>query len=439
MKIFNYEISFKNKKEDKKTSKKALAVQYPGDPKHKFTNYVNTFGEQQVSYELIDNLYRSTMMMRIINKMAGDATRMNYTIECVNMDNTPNYEIPELVIPIDIKITRKVIRSIIRDMLKYGVAFLFIKKGQEGLPELAYTIHPELIEPQFEEGELINYKYKSSDQEVFLEPEELICFANDAQTGELYGISIFSPIMNILELFLNSQLNTAILIDRFALPIIQWALDKGIEGDKTDPSEILEFMGMLQRQLEAGNDIGTDSSVEARVIGGDNNLIDFVPIMQNQLEVFGITVGIPLQLIGMRGDNLSVTTRQMQSYLDFIRDLQEQIGETLVEAVYMPYLESQGIFQLEKYKEMHINFPIMAVEENSKAINWIAPSVNLGLISRTQGKNALGFKGEAIPVEDIDVPDIQPEVIRPGQRKDPNEEPEPREPKEPDESKRKHE
>jgi len=415
------------------------APEYPGDPRQVWGRYTNVMGEQQLSYELIEDLYSSTMMMRIINKMSGDATRMNYTIECFDIDHNVKDDIVKEVVPIDVRITRKVIRAIIRDMLKYGTAFLYVDYGPENIPERAFTVHPQYVEPEFDDGELIGFIYKTQDKEIALSPEELIVFPNDAQTGELYGISIFSPIMNILELFLNSQLNTAILIDRFALPIIQWALDKGIEGDKTEPKEIIEFMDSLYDQLSAGNDIGTDATVEARVIGADNNLIDFVPIIQNQLEVFGITVGIPLQLIGMRGDNLSVTTRQMQSYLDFVRDLQEQVGEILVENLYKPFLESKGILQLEHYKEIVVNFPIMAVEENSKAITWIAPAINSGLITRTQGKNALGFKGEAVPIEEMDLPNIQPEVIRPGQRKDPEEEPETKEPPEPDESKRKHE
>lgn len=423
MKILGWDIKLA------RGSSQAKTVQAPKSPIYQFpimtqqqgfSAYNNVQGQQQLTYELIDGLYKKTIMNRVINKISGDCTRMNYTVSYINLDNTKNEQIEEIGNFVDVKLTRTVFRNIFRDMLKYGTAFLYVQYDAGRIPIKMYTIHPRYVKPEIENGVLVRWIYNSGDGEKPLAPEDLICFPNDPATGEIFGNSIFGPIIQILELLLNSQYNTAILIDRYAIPIIHWMLDNGVEGVRTPPEEITNFLESLFSQLDVGNDIATDSGVQSKVIGTDSNLIDFVPIIQDQKETFGITVGVPLQLIGMKGDNLSVTTRQMQSYIDFLRDIQEMVADRLIEFLYKPYLLENGYVELDDYKRIDIDFPVMAVEENSKAIQWLVPAVDKGFITRTQAKNTLGFKGEAVPIDEIEL-FPSPEVIRPSQRKDPSE------------------
>lgn len=434
MKILGTEIIVRRARQAKPKDVQLAArtsnvMQYPVTTQNQgFTAYLNVKGQQKLSFDLIDGLYDKTIMNRIINKIAGDCTRMNYSVSVVDMDGQPSDELRDLALQVDVKITRSVLRNVFRDMLKYGTSFLYIKYGTGGVPELMYTIDPRYLTPIIDsKGTLTAWQYIAQGSPVNLKPEELLFFPNDPATGEVFGKSLFGPIIQILELLLNSQLNNAILIDRYAIPIIQWMLDSGIDGVRTEPKEILDFMTLMYDQLAVGNDVGTDAGVKTKVIGTDANLIDFIPIVQDQKETLGITCGVPLQLMGMKGDNLSVTTRQMQSYLEFVRDIQEMVADRLIELLYKPFFEKNGKLQLQDYRYLQINFPMQAVEESSKAITWIAPAINLGLITRDEGRNTLGFKGEAIEIEAMEIPSVQPEVTRPGATgpQDPNKEPEP--------------
>ncbi|HOP32987.1 MAG TPA: phage portal protein [Candidatus Hydrothermia bacterium] len=402
----------------------ATPTRYPAATMRNISTFVTEGGSYQLDYELIDALYEKTIMNTIINKIVGDASRLNYDITISNIDGTENHDLTMEIKKIDHLINRRTLRSLFKDMLKYGIAFLYIEyEGDE--PRDAFPIHPSYVTPNIKDGEIQDYTYMGLNGRIKLQKHQLIPIPRDQKTGELYGTSIFAPIMTILELILNTQLNLAIIVDRYALPIIQWALDTGFPDLTVEEEDLINFLKTLEQQFREGNDIATDSKVEARVIGTDDNMADFVPILRGQLEIFGITVGVPLQLLGMKGDNLSVTTRQMQAYLSTIRDLQEALGDMLVEELFKPYLEAKGYTQGEDYHRIYISFPILAVEENSKAITWLIPAIDKGLITRTEARNTLGFHGEAIPVEDIEL-FPSPEVVRPGRRKDPSEVKEPK-------------
>jgi len=439
MKIWRYDVTLAPAKSQPQKQKKTPVLHFPNKQQSQaFARYATPNGTQTLSFELIDNLHRKTMMNRIVNKIAGDSARMNYELVCEDEEGRDIEAISQELRYIDIKFTRKIMRSVFRDSIKYGTAFVYVQYAPDGLPLTVFNVHPKFIKPDIDDfGILVGWLYSGSSDEVPLKPEEILYFPDDPETGEIYGKSIIDPAIQILELLINSQNNIAVLLDRFALPIVLWMLDSQVEGVKTPPEEILEFMSFLIAQLEAGNDAGLDSSVDPKVLGTSDTLIDFVPTVEHILYTFGAQVGVPMQLLGLRGDNLSVSRMQNYVYNDLVRDKQENVGDMLVEQLYKPYLENKGIFQIEDYDDLYINFPIRAVEENSEAIKWIVPAQQNGYISRKAAKNSLGFKGKAIPIEDIETPLEQPEVVRPGARKpsDPSNDPEP---PEPDESKRDH-
>lgn len=438
MKIWRYEVTLAPAQSKIKKPTKTAVLPFPNKQQSQaFARYATPTGQQTLSFELIDNIHQKTILNRVVNKIAGDCARMNYQLICEDEEGRQIENIVQELRYIDIKITRKILRNVFRDSIKYGTAFTYVQYAPDGLPLTVINVHPKYIRPEIDDfGNLIGWKYSGSSDEVTLRPEEILYFPDDPETGEIYGKSIVNPAIGILELLINSQNNVAVLLDRFALPIVLWMLDSQIEGVKTPPDEILEFMRFLIQQLEAGNDAGIDSSVDPKVLGTSDTLIDFVPTVEHLLYTFGAQVGVPMQLLGLRGDNLSVSRMQNYVYNDLVRDKQENVGDMLVEQLYKPYLESKGIFQIDDYDELYINFPIRAVEENSEAIKWIVPAQQNGYIDRTAAKNSLGFKGKAVPIEDIEVPEQQPEVVRPGARK-PNEPKSPEAP-EPDESKRDH-
>src|SRR5690606_4515842 len=122
---------------------------------------------------------------------------------------------------IDALLTRNLLRNIYRDMLLYGDAFLYILKDENEVYKII-GINPKYITPTEKNGELIGWEYQPPNETntVQLTLEEVVHIPNDPLTGELFGQSIFSSVLQSLNLILNSQLNAAILLDRYAIPIV---------------------------------------------------------------------------------------------------------------------------------------------------------------------------------------------------------------------------
>lgn len=404
MKIFGYEINFARAKKATTKPKKTPVLAYPAaSTSQGMPSYTNVSGNTIATYDLIDGLYEKTIMNTIVNKIAGDATRMNYSIQVVDDQGQIVEKIQTEARRIDARVNRKVLRDVIRDSKKYGTAFLFIDYGPDGVPLDMYTVHPQYVEADLVDGVLLGWKYRGGSSAIPLDLTQLIPFPNDAQTGKIFGISAFSPILRTLELFLNSELNTAIIIDKFAIPIIHWMLEGGEEGT-IDDSEVLQFMQSMYEQLSVGSDFGTDGRVSSEVVGIGQNIVDFTPILKDLKETFSITVGVPFQLIGGAADNLSATKSQMMSYQSMIIDIQENAADVLIRNVYVPFLESMGYIQGEDYYDIYIDFPVWSYEENSKVAQWMKFAVDYGLITRRQAKNTLGYKGEPLDLDDLDVP-----------------------------------
>ena len=76
-------------------------------------------------------------------------------------------------------------------------------------------------------GEIKEWTYTTTDGEITIPDEDLVRFAYDADIGEVYGMSFCGKLVHTLHLLLNTELNLAEIVDKFAIPILQWLIEIG--------------------------------------------------------------------------------------------------------------------------------------------------------------------------------------------------------------------
>jgi len=227
-------------------------------------------------------------------------------------------------------------------------------------------------------------------KQINLNLEDICHVPNNPITGQLYGNSSMEPLLQVLNLLLNSQLSIAVIIDKIATPFIHWLIDSKHEKRKTPLSDILNFIKNLGRQT-VGNDIVTDSSITTEMIGAGNKLIDFSPIIEKLEQTFYVTSGIPGQILGMPADNLSAITRQLQTYYEDLYDFQESTMDYLITEIYEPALLRQGI---EDYVNIYASYSKPMIEQESRIAVWTDIASRDGFITKQEARAALGYRGE---------------------------------------------
>ncbi len=382
------------KSEEKAGKIKSLAS---GIAPKTYGTYKTATGDQTITVDILEGLYRRTIMRRIINKLVGDATRLGFRFEFYDLQGEIHEEAAEIGRNIDILLTRNLLRTIYRDMLLYGDAFIYKVRAQNQLQKLI-PVNPKYLTP-LGDTQLEGWQYQAPNQSetITLTTDEIVHIPNDPITGNLFGESLITSALQSLNLILNSQVDAALLLDRYAIPIIHWRIDSKDERRKTPVSEIKDFVENLMK-ADVGSDIVTDSSIEHDLIGADASLIDFRPLLDKLDHYFFATVGVPAQLLGFPADNLSAITKQLQSYYDTIHDLQSILADYLANRLYKPEIERT----ITDPVEIVPVFNKPTIENESRIITWVRDALALNLITPEEARQALGYAGR-IPEEANDL------------------------------------
>lgn len=365
-----------------------------------FGNYKTSAGDVSINYTIVEGLYRKTIMRKVIDKTAGDATRLGYSLVYTDMNGNPHEQAEQIGKDIDRMLKRQVMKQAYRDREVYGDAFLYKQVGPSttGLCNVQdiYGINPQNITPVESNGVLTGWQYQSASkgQQVDLGLEEVIHIPRDPLTGQLFGNSIFESVLQVLNLILNCQLNTAVVLDHYAIPLIHWLIDSKHDRRKTPLSEITAFINKLKK-MTTGTDLVTDSSITHEVVGGEQTMIDFTTMLDKLDSYFFATCGVPGQILGMNADNLSAITRQLQTYYENIFDIQLSVADCLIEQLYWPEMINAGIDDLYSI-DVVTNKPL--VEQESRVMTWVKDALALNIIDLPQARKIMGIGG-APPTE----------------------------------------
>jgi hypothetical protein len=361
-----------------------------------FTTFKTVEGDVAINYSILEGLYRRTIMGRVIDKMVEDSVRIGFDIKCYNANGKEHKKAQQISDEITSKIRRRDIKKLYRDRLLYGDAYLYIQRSEnaKGLTDIekTFAVNSRYIWPKLDSMlQLIGWYYNSKERgAVEIELSDLIHIPRNPITGQLFGLSLLEAVIEVLNLILSSQLNLAVILDHFAVPFIHWLIDSKDDRRKTPMSEIKKFIRRLA-SMKLGSDIVTDSSIKGEVMGVNDKIIDFTPILDKYDQYLFITSGIPGQLLGAKADNLSAITMQTKNYYEGLIDAVEDTMEYLISDLYKPEIERADITDVKKMIPIY-NTP--SVENLSRTAVALQMLLEADVIDRKEARMYSGWPGD---------------------------------------------
>lgn len=326
-----------------------------------------------------------------------------FKLQVVDLEGNRVPEIEEACFTYTANLRRKHIKALFINTLKYGTGFLYIGNKEEEQLTNMFLLHPKDLKPNMDEstGEIESWTYTTQSGEVEIPPEDLVRFAYDPEIGEVYGMSFCGKLVHTLHLLLNTELDLAEIVDKFAVPILQWLIEIGDDEELQD-DELIGIVESLQDQLEYSNDIVTTNRITTDTVGFNDHQYDLVTTLQALKESFGLLT-FPMSIIGGKADNLSAIKVQAAQYTNDLKDLQQDLSDELVEQLYEPFIinelgKTPGI----DYANLYLVFPVLTTESNADAAIWLFPSIRMGLISRDEARAQLSFRGKSLPLEELE-------------------------------------
>ena len=326
-----------------------------------------------------------------------------FKLQVVDLEGNRVPEIEEACFAYTARLKRKHIKALFINTLKYGTGFLYIGNKEEDQLTNMFLLHPKNIKPNMDEstGEIESWTYTTQDGEVEIPYEDIVRFAYDPEIGEVYGMSFCGKLVHTLHLLLNTELDLAEIVDKFAVPILQWLIEIG-DDEEVQEDELEGIIRSLQEQLEYSNDVVTTSRITTDTVGFNDHQYDLVTTLQALKESFGLLT-FPMSIIGGKADNLSAIKVQAAQYTNDLKDLQQDLSDELVEQLYEPFImDTLGKTPGIDYANMYLVFPVLTTESNADAAQWIFPSIRMGLISRDEARAQLSFRGKSLPIEELE-------------------------------------
>lgn len=368
----------------------------------KFSEYNDIYGTKEIDYDLIDALYHSTILNRVIKKIASDAVPEMFKIQIVDLEGNRIPDLEQLVITYLAHLKRKHINQMFNYTLRYGTGFLYIGNKEEDQLVNMFCLHPKDLNPVMDEssGEIKEWEYQTRDGIIVIPDEDLLRFAYDPDIGEIFGMSFIGKLVQTLHLMLNTELNLAEIVDKYAIPILQWLVEVG-DDEEVEDDELYGIVQSLQEQLQYSNDVVTTSRITTDVVGFAQSQYDMESTLSQLKESFGLLT-FPMAIIGGRADNLSAIKVQASQYVGDLKDLDMNFSDEMVEQVIEPFLEQQGKMAGIDYANIYAIFPVLTTESNADIATWLFPAVRHGLYSRDEARAQLGLRGKALDIEELD-------------------------------------
>ena len=156
-----------------------------------FAQYSDIYGQDNVNYDLIDGLYHSTILNRVIKKISSDAVPEMFKVQIVDLEGNRIPELEQLVDVYLAHLKRKHINQMFNYTMRYGTGFLYIGNKQEDQLVNMFCLHPKDLNPIMDEstGEIKEWEYQTREGIVVIPDEDLLRFAYDPDIGDVFGMS----------------------------------------------------------------------------------------------------------------------------------------------------------------------------------------------------------------------------------------------------------
>ena len=370
------------------------------NPGHSRT-FGHSYAPTRLTYTLLDGLYDRTILKKIIQKYIANVIPSFYTLTIEDEDGNRLPELEKECKKVGQIVNRRYMRELLKAWFLYGTAPTYTgNRDEDDMYEEVFVLHPRDLDPKFilepgaKYGDIEYWNYNYGGVNFRIPPEHIKIFANDPDIGNLFGNSLVNQMQDTLHQFLNNRLDLAEILNRYAIPIVQWAVDVSDVGAQNEDDIINKARMMLEQQFFAGDDIVSDARIEPRTLSFANDVGHLINILQESRRDLGM-VSIPESLLGGQISNLSGGKTQAAVFMVEIGDIRAVLNDFLAEEYYIPYLEKLGKVRGEDFHNVYIAFPLATTELPSESIIWIAKSIEMGLISLDEGRANLGFRGAA--------------------------------------------
>lgn len=367
----------------------------------------NQYAPSQLTYEILDGLYQRTILKKIIKKYIANIVPSYYTLTVEDAQGNRLPEIEEKCKPLSAILNRALYRDMWKSYFLYGTAILYDgNRDEDNLPKEIFVIHPrdidvEMYEPGPKYGQIKHWLYNYGGKVFKIPPEHIKVFANDPNIGSIFGNSIVNHLQDTLHQFLNNRLDLAEILNRYAIPIVQWAVDVSeVTDEQAGDNLIGKARVVLEEQLAAGDDIVSDARIEPRTLSFANDIGHLISILKESRRDLGM-LSIPESLMGGEISNLSGGKTQAAVFMQEISDYRGEQNDFQANEYYVPFLEEhEGLVKGKDYHNIYLAFPPTTTELPSESIIWVKTALELGLISCNEARAVLGFRGAAPGITD---------------------------------------
>ena len=367
----------------------------------------NQYAPSQLTYEILDGLYQRTILKKIIKKYIANIVPSYYTLTVEDAQGNRLPEIEEKCKPLSAILNRALYRDMWKSYFLYGTAILYDgNRNEDNLPKEIFVIHPrdidvEMYEPGPKYGQIKHWIYNYGGKMFKIPPEHIKVFANDPNIGSIFGNSIVNHLQDTLHQFLNNRLDLAEILNRYAIPIVQWAVDVSeVTDEQAGDNLIGKARIVLEEQLAAGDDIVSDARIEPRTLSFANDIGHLISILKESRRDLGM-LSIPESLMGGEISNLSGGKTQAAVFMQEISDYRGEQNDFQANEYYVPFLEEhEGLIKGKDYHNIYLAFPPTTTELPSESIIWVKTALELGLISCNEARAVLGFRGAAPGITD---------------------------------------
>ena len=363
--------------------------------------YGNPYRNVQLTYQVLDIIYDRTIFKEIVQTFIANILPPFYTIFVEDIDENRMPELERECKSISRLINRSHLAEIQKAFFVYGTALTYVgnKTIDDDIEEL-FLLHPQDVIPVWYElgnpnyGNIKHWLYSYGNKTYEIPAEDIKIYANDPPIGEIFGNSLLNHMQDTLAQFLNNRVDLAEILNRYAIPIVQWAVDVTEVSEQNQDNFIRAIKRELQTQFIAGDDLITDSRVEARTLSFANDVNHLITILDSSRKDLGI-LGVPESLMGGTISNLSGGKIQAAVFMTKVEKYRAILNDYLAIEYYIPELEKKNHIFGQDYHNVYISFPLATTELPSDKIIWLKTATEMGWISSNEARAQLGFRGAA--------------------------------------------
>ena len=363
--------------------------------------YNSQYRATQLSYKILDGLYDRTILKPIIQTFIANIIPPYYNLTVEDIDGNRLPELEKECKSISRIIDRTYMAEAQKSFFLYGTALTYTGNvDTSGDPEEIFLLHPNDVFPEPWEytspnyGEIKFWRYSYGNKTFEIPPDDIKVYSNDPKIGSLYGNSIVNHMQDTLAQFLNNRTDLAEILNRYAIPIVQWAVDVSEVSEQNQDNFILQVKRTLQEQFFSGSDLITDARVEPRTLSFANDVGHLITILDASRKDLGM-LAIPESLLGGQISNLSGGKTQAAVFMTKVSKYRAILNDYLAKNFYIPFLKRKGYEFGVDYHNIYIAFPLATTELPSDKIIWLKTATEMGFITPNEARAELGFRGAA--------------------------------------------